>query len=148
MIALDTNLLLYAYSTAAPEHAAAREFIGQLTNNPEVVLSEFTLAEFYLHLRNPAILAQPLSAPAAVAVIQAYRHHPHWSIIGYPNDSITAHETLWAYAASEQFARRRLFDARTAISLRHNGVTEFATANVKDFQDFGFTRVWNPLLAS
>jgi len=45
-----------------------------------------------------------------------------------------------------QFARRRLFDTRTALSLRHHGVTEFATANVKDFGDFGFTRVWNPLL--
>ena len=30
------------------------------------------------------------------------------------------------------------------IALNH-GVTEFATANVKDFQGFGFTRVWNPL---
>jgi toxin-antitoxin system PIN domain toxin len=146
MIALDTNLLLYAYSAAAPEHAAAHAFVSHLTNRDDVVLSEFTLAEFYLHLRNPAILAQPLSAPAAVAVIQAYRHHPCWHILGYPPDSPAAHETLWAHAATAHFARRRLFDARTAISLRHHGVTEFATANVKDFQDFGFTRVWNPLV--
>ena len=26
-------------------------------------------------------------------------------------------------------------------------VTEFATANIKDFEDFGFKRVWNPLKA-
>jgi len=38
-------------------------------------------------------------------------------------------------------------DARTAISLQLHGVTEFATANVKDFQAFGFSRVWNPLVA-
>jgi len=25
------------------------------------------------------------------------------------------------------------------------GVTEFATLNVKDFQGLGFQRVWNPL---
>ncbi|MFM8358316.1 MAG: hypothetical protein ACKOET_07130 [Verrucomicrobiota bacterium] len=31
-------------------------------------------------------------------------------------------------------------------ALRHDGVTEFATANVKDFEGFGFERVWNPLL--
>lgn len=24
------------------------------------------------------------------------------------------------------------------------GVTEFVTANVKDFQDFGFERTWSP----
>ena len=25
------------------------------------------------------------------------------------------------------------------------GVTDFATANIKDFADLGFGRVWNPL---
>jgi predicted nucleic acid-binding protein len=35
--------------------------------------------------------------------------------------------------------------ARLALTLRHHGVTEFATANPRDFQGFGFTRVWNPL---
>lgn len=145
MISIDTNLLLYAYSVAAPEHAAARAFLCNLGADDNVALSEFILAELYLHLRNPAVLAQPLDAPAAVAVVQSYRRHPRWRILGYPFDSLAAHEALWTHAARPDFARRRLFDARTAIALRHNGVTEFATANVKDFEDFGFARVWNPL---
>jgi predicted nucleic acid-binding protein len=37
-------------------------------------------------------------------------------------------------------------DARLALTLRHHGVTEFATSNVKDFEGFGFNRVWNPLV--
>ena len=28
----------------------------------------------------------------------------------------------------------------------HQGVKELATTNVKDFQGFGFERVWNPLI--
>jgi hypothetical protein len=32
-----------------------------------------------------------------------------------------------------------------AYSLRHHGVTEFATRNLDHFQDFGFSRVWDPL---
>ena len=28
---------------------------------------------------------------------------------------------------------------------RRQGVTELATANVQDFQDFGFARVWKPV---
>jgi hypothetical protein len=31
------------------------------------------------------------------------------------------------------------------ITLTQQGVTEFATVNEKDFQGFGFARVWNPL---
>ena len=145
MTALDTNLLLYAYSAAAPEHPAAHAFLASLAPRDDVALSEFILAEFYLQLRNPAIFPEPLAAPAAAQVIQIYRHHPRWRILGYPADSLAAHEALWQHAAAPQFARRRLFDTRTALSLRQHGVTEFATANVKDFQDFGFTRVWNPL---
>jgi len=147
MISLDTNLLLYAYSTAAPEHLRAREFLNSLSSRDDVALSEFILAEFYLLLRNPAILPRSLSAAVATRVIQDYRRHPRWRILGYPRDTVAAHDALWTLAATSDFPRRRLFDARTAISLQLHGVTEFATANVKDFQAFGFSRVWNPLVA-
>jgi len=36
---------------------------------------------------------------------------------------------------------------RTAFTLLRQGVKEFATANVKDFEDLGFAHVWNPLLS-
>lgn len=147
MISLDTNLLLYTYSAAAPEHPAAHAFLTSLALRDDIALSEFILAELYLQLRNPAIFPQPLAAAAAVQVIQTYRHHPRWRILGYPVDSLASHEALWQQAATPQFARRRLFDTRTALSLRQHGVTEFATANVKDFEGLGFTRVWNPLTA-
>ena len=52
---------------------------------------------------------------------------------------------VWSHAAAPGFARRRVYDTRLALTLRHHGITEFATANGKDFQGFGFTRVWNPL---
>jgi len=42
--------------------------------------------------------------------------------------------------------RRRAYDWRAALLLfLQKGVTEFATANEKDFRDCGFKRVWNPL---
>ncbi len=42
-------------------------------------------------------------------------------------------------------AYRRIYDARLALTLRQHGVTEFATTNTRDFDGFGFTRVFNPL---
>lgn len=54
-------------------------------------------------------------------------------------------DQLWALAGSPQFARRRLFDVRTALNLIACGVDAFATANLKDFQELGFKKVWNPL---
>jgi predicted nucleic acid-binding protein len=49
-------------------------------------------------------------------------------------------------AKQKTFAFRRIIDARLALTLRHHGVAEFATANEEDFAGFGFHRVWNPLL--
>ncbi len=38
------------------------------------------------------------------------------------------------------------FCQRAVHTLLQQGVTEFATVNLKDFQDLGFERVWNPLI--
>jgi hypothetical protein len=53
----------------------------------------------------------------------------------------------WHLAAQANIGRRIVFDARLALTLRHHGVTEFATRNENHFTGFGFTRLWNPLLA-
>lgn len=145
MISIDANILLYAASEAAPLHRRAMSFLASLGPREDVALSEFILTEFYLHLRNPAVLENPLSASEATAAVQAYRRHPRWRVLGFPGNSLTVHEQLWNLAGHTAFARRRIYDARTALSLRAFGVTEFATANVKDFEGFGFDRVWNPL---
>lgn len=145
VLSFDANLLLYSYCEAAPQHAVAHRFITALDNREDVALSEFVLTEFYLLLRNPAVLVKPLTAPAAVAVIQTYRSHPRWKVLGFPPDSRELHAALWQKSAHPGIARRRIYDTRTALVLRAFGVTEFATANVKDFEGFGFAKVWNPL---
>jgi hypothetical protein len=52
---------------------------------------------------------------------------------------------LWKRAGVHDFPRRKIIDLRTSMVLIEQGVREFATANVKDFADVGFDRVWNPL---
>lgn len=145
MLSIDATILLYAYSEAAPEHDRALAFITKQSRNKDVALSEFVLTEFYLLLRNPAVLKKPLSAQDAVRVIQSYRQHPIWKTLGFPPTSREVHADLWQQAASPGIARRRIYDTRTALCLRAFGVTELATANVKDFEGFGFAKVWSPL---
>jgi toxin-antitoxin system PIN domain toxin len=145
MLSIDANILLYAYSEAAPEHHRALAFLTAQSGNAIVALSEFVLTEFYLLLRNPAVLKKPLSALEAVQVIQSYRQHPVWKTLGFPPTSRKVHTDLWLQAATPGIARRRIYDTRTALCLRAFGVTEFATANVKDFDGYGFKRVWNPI---
>jgi toxin-antitoxin system PIN domain toxin len=145
MTSLDANLLLYAYNEDSPQHEAAFFFLTELGPHEDVAISELVLAEFFTLLRNPVVLATPLSSGDAVHVIQQYRHHSKWALLGFGPDSVELHDELWMLAKRADFSRRRIYDARTALSLRRQGVTEFATANVRDFKGFGFKRVWNPL---
>ncbi len=145
MLSIDTNILLYALNQDSPHHLPAFTWLKSIQRSEEVAISEFILAELYALLRNPAALKRPLSANEAVEIIQAYRNHPRWRLIGFPMESRALHDELWKLAAGESFAFRRFYDARSALTMMAHGVTELATCNVKDFQGFGFTRVWNPL---
>ena len=147
MISLDSNLLLYAYNEDSPWHQASLAFVEGLGGSDDAAVSEFVLVEFYTLLRNPAVVRQPLTAAEAAAVMRSYRRHPRWALLGFNADGLPLHDDLWRMAAHKDFARRRIYDARLALSLRRHGVTEFATANLKDFGGFGFHRVWNPLEA-
>lgn len=145
MISVDANILLYSFCEASPHHVQASAFLKTLAPRDDVALSEFVLSEVYLHLRNPAVLEVPLTPEEAVAVIQEYREHPRWRVLGFPRRSRDLHAALWKAAAETDFPRRRIYDLRTALCLQAFDVTEFATANVKDFEGTGFARVWNPL---
>lgn len=85
-----------------------------------------------------------LTAPAATETIHGFRSNPRWRIVDVvPGSSIMTQ--LWQRAAARSFVYGRIFDLRLGLTLRHHGVTEFATCNAKDFADLGFERVWNPL---
>jgi uncharacterized protein len=144
MISLDTNILFPLVLQDHPQHKQAASFADSLQGR-DVVISELVLIELYNLLRNVSVMTPPLSASAAVDVCESFRKHPRWQIIGFPTDSCLFHDAFWPKLRSQDFARRRAYDWRLALSLLQQGVTEFATANVKDFEGFGFTRVWSPL---
>lgn len=145
MISIDTNILLPAVESGNTNHPRAAAFLESLQDRDDVAICEFILLELYVMLRNPAVLAKPLSPMFATDVCEAFRQHPHWQIIGFPPDTRGFHDKLWPRLREDEFARRRVYDWRAALVLIQQGVTEFATANEKDFHDFGFKRVWNPL---
>ncbi len=145
MLSIDTNILFHAFNEDSPRHAAAFAWLTSIQREENVAISEFILAELYGLLRNPAVLKHPLPAAEAVEVIQTYRTHPRWRLIGFPTESRPFHDTLWQKARPTAFAFRKLYDTRSALTMTAQGVTELATVNIKDFDGMGFSRVWNPM---
>lgn len=142
MLGIDTNILAYARLARSPWHEKAKSFLEEVADDTEVVISEQVLVELYLLLRNEKIISPPLSAEAAVLECSLFRSHPRWQLV----DSADVMDQVWPLAAVRNFPRRTIFDLRLAKSLQSHGVTRFATANVKDFENLGFERVWNPLI--
>ena len=145
MLSIDANILLYAINTASPWNESAYAWLTSIQREEDVAISEFVLAELYGLLRNPAVLKHPLPADEAVAVIQTYRSHPRWRLIGFPAESRPLHDALWQKARATAFAFRKLYDTRSALTMTVQGVAELATVNVKDFEGLGFRKVWNPI---
>lgn len=142
MTSFDTNIAVHAVNANSPWHEVAKQFILSLARRKDVAICELVLVELYLKLRNEKIFPRPLTAPQAAAVCQSYRKNRAWTLI----EAAPVMEEVWAQAAESGFAFRRIIDLRLAQTLRHHGVTDFATSNEKDFLGQGFTRVWNPLL--
>ena len=143
MLSFDTNIAVHAANQASPFHRAARDFLSSLAARRDVAVCELVLVELYLKLRNEKIFARPLTAPQAAMVCQAYWKNQAWTLI----ECAPVMEDVWPRAAQPGFAFRRIIDLRLAATLRHHGVSEFATSNERDFADAGFARVWNPLHA-
>jgi uncharacterized protein len=145
MIGIDTNLLLYSLNPASEWHGDTVSFLRKNfgVSSVRVAITDYVLVELYTHLRNPVVMAKPLSAEAARDLVISYWKIPNVMRI----ENATVMDEVWALAGGKGFARRRIFDARLALTLRHGGVTHFATSNVKDFQGWGFEKVWNPLMS-
>lgn len=142
MLSFDTNIAVYAANSGSPFHDRARDFLQSLATRKDIAVCELVLVELYLKLRNEKIFSRPLTATQAAAVCQAYRKNQAWTLI----ESAPVMGNVWELAAQNNCAFRRIIDLRLAHTLLHHGVTEFATANEKDFVGQGFLRVWNPLL--
>jgi len=144
MLTADTNLFIHAADPDSAHHHKAREFFLNLPSlTEEFVVCELVLVELYMQLRNGAVFVRPYTPREAASYCLALKSNPQWRCVDYHVDIAPR---LWRWAAETKAGFRQIIDARLAFTLRHHGITQLATANEKDFDTFGFERVWNPLL--
>jgi uncharacterized protein len=143
MLGIDTNVLFYSLNPSSQWHEPAVRFLSGIfgSQSHRVALTDLVLAELYVLLRNPAVMARPLSPVAAKDLVTSYFQIPN--VMRIENGNVM--NDVWALAGTKDFPRRRIFDVRLALTLKHSGVKQFATTNVKDFHNLGFEKVWNPL---
>jgi uncharacterized protein len=142
VIAFDTNIVVHSANEDSPHFERAREFLENLGSQRNVVVCELMLVEVFLKLCNGKIFQNPMSPAAAGAYCRALRNNQNWRLV----EVAPVMPEVWEWTGKRGFAFRRIIDLRLGLTLRHFGVTEFASTNGKDFRGLGFARIWNPLV--
>ena len=143
MKSLDTNILLYSINTDCSEYTLCRELVDKALNEKNLwIVADQVWFELYRLLRNPVVLQNPLTASQAAETIEWYREKSGWLKCAWEPDMMKNLKLQWE---EESFPARRSFDAILAVTLKAHGVTDFYTRNTKDFDNFKFFTVINPL---
>lgn len=143
MNSLDTNILIYAANSAAPEHAKARAVVDLMLANPsEWIIADQVLWEFYKALRHPKILQKPRTAAQAAAHIRFIRENSGVACCAYETGSFP---DVLAVIEKPRFPYQRTHDAVLGATLLRHGVKVFYTRNEKDFADSGLPNIVNPI---
>lgn len=142
MIAVDSNILVYAHREDSPWHAAALDGVrGLAEGRPAWAIPWPCLHEFLAVVTHPRIYAPPTPPDLAIAQVEAWLASP--SLVLLAEDA--GHwPRLRALLAAGQAAGPKIHDARIAAICLQHGVEELWTID-RDFSRFPALRVRNPL---
>ena len=145
MIAIDTNLLVYAHRTAVPEHAAARAAIeGLAAGGRAWGFAAAVVAEFWSVVTHPAAAGRP-SAPREAEEFIRTVVEQGGSRIWRPGPGFGSR---LARAASDlDIQGVRIFDLQIALTAFDNGASEIWTHD-GSFRSIPGLAVKDPLAAS
>jgi toxin-antitoxin system PIN domain toxin len=143
VIALDTNILVYAHRPDCPFHAEARDVVRRLATGAEPWgVPLHALVEFLAVVTNTRIWKQPSPLRVAFDQIAAWRESPQLRVL---TEDGAWWPTFEEVAVRGQATGAALHDARIVSCCRYNGVTELWTAD-RDFSRFPAIRIRNPLV--
>ena len=143
MIALDTNLLVYAHREDSEFHAKARATVDSLRRQPgSWAIPWPCVPEFIGIATHPGIYRPPSTLSEALGFLDAVFASPHLQLL---SESPGYFEKLREIATAAHLKGPRIHDARIAALCLHHGVRALWSAD-RDFSAFPQLNTRNPLL--
>lgn len=143
MIAIDTNILVYAHREDSPWHEQAVKKVTKLANsgNPWAITWP-SIHEFIAIVTHPKIYDPPTPLKVALAAIEAWQASSGLRMLG---EGPRYFETLSAQAKAGKIKGPKIHEARMAAICLHHGVKRLWTAD-RDFSSFPELKCKNPLV--
>ncbi len=143
MIAVDTNLLVYAHRADAPFHAEANAALTELAEGAQRWAIPWPCAhEFIAVVTHLRIYKKPTSLSVALAALAALDALPNMEFLGEGDGYL---ERLDEISKPARIVGGAIHDARIAAICKFHGVKELWSAD-RDFSRFQQIKVCNPLL--
>jgi toxin-antitoxin system PIN domain toxin len=143
LIAVDTNILVYAHREDSPFHAVAIERLAELAEGPATWAIPWPcLHEFLSIVTHPRIYVPPSPLTRALEQVDAWLGSPTLALLA---ESATHWSTLRALLVAGRVTGPRVHDGRVAALCRQHGVRELWSAD-RDFSRFAGLAVVNPLI--
>lgn len=141
MIAVDTNVLVYAHRAGTPHHAASLALLKRLAESAEAwALPVFCVGEFLRVVTHPRVFDPPSRPDQAAGWLAKLLESPSLRLL-QPGDRFVS---LLLNHMREADARGNLvFDAQIAAVCMEHGVDRLATRD-RDFARFHGLRIVDP----
>jgi toxin-antitoxin system PIN domain toxin len=144
VIAIDTNILVYAHRRDSPFHEPAAAAVRNLAESPSAWAIPWPCVhEFYSTATHARIYDPPSSPAEAIAQVEAWLGSPSLVLL---HEGAMYWPTLRTLLESGKVQGPLVHDARIAALCRANGVRELWSAD-RDFGRFPDLVVRNPLVA-
>jgi toxin-antitoxin system PIN domain toxin len=142
VIAVDTNLLVYAHRADSEWHdQAVRAVAGLAEGTAEWAIPWPCLHEFLAIVTHPRIFKTPTPPDLAFGQVDAWLESPTLVVLSENDDH---HAALRDLALAARVSGPRVHDARVAALCVSHGVRELWTAD-RDFSLFAGLKTRNPL---
>ncbi len=143
MIAVDTNILIYAHREESPHHEAAARCLGQLSEERvSWAIPWPCLHEFLAVVTRARIYDPPTPIAIALDQVEAWLESPTLILLSESEQHWSA---LREVAVASRITGARIHDARIAAICQEHGVRELWSAD-RDFSRFAGLRTRNPLI--
>lgn len=143
---VDTNVLLYAANSDAPEHAATRELVEGIGRTADAwYLTEGIVYEFLRVATHPKVFVAPLGAAEAFSFVGVLLRRDNVHVLTAGTEHWAILENLLGEMSHP--AGNLMFDIRTVALMREHGVGRIYSTDT-DLLQFAGLEVVNPVRAA
>jgi predicted nucleic acid-binding protein len=138
--AVDANVLVYAFDTKAPQHAASRTLLDAArTGATMLYVTSQVLCEFYSIVTNARRVLKPRTSADALTAIS--------DMLGFLRVlpvPVTAVDELMALLRRRPVTGGEIFDLQIVATMKLNGILRIYTFNTDDFKPFQEIEAFTP----